>query len=591
MDNPIDFVGNDKNDKDKMSKQECQQAIEEYFAEYGQDAPYVDYRENKVFARDAGENFFVIRKINGRAVAPTQNVALGSMSDDGRVMTINFYNADENMGDNAEKFQKNLDKMESRNERKNTVWHEGRHKIDTDRAGDKMYHTSAEEYLELCHDQEKSAYRESGFRELLEYKKTRNPDCITQDYKFLLKADNIDFGSDKLSEEEIKLVVNGVDEMYAKQKQGVYEKNYLQSMRYDWQIRKGDYDPSAYAELKEIYNSYSIHGQKIDVSQYTKATSVDDMMRFAINRYENMPFTEQEREKFGKFPAVVVSDDDVSRETQSVLHSKNMNWAKFAESDHNYKEFTDNGDWMAYVSANMGGEVPFSFEHINNAYLDNQKHVKVHNEAVKRRKSDLKGFIANSRGYQVEYDRLPAEKKSGTKSENIQLMRTMATKGITSEFVCAYLNGNTEQLAKIDLELPKRIEQQCKSLDCKTKSMSYDDYEALRQYVDGNLDKYMPDFEREAEIYYEQKSQSSSETSYSNEASNSLKDGHSRIVEMRAKIAAGHGNAFNKELSDSRVDYLKQLRFERARPLTYNHKQPLTAETLRKQMENAKVYG
>jgi hypothetical protein len=124
MDNPIDFVGGDKNDKDKMSKQECQQAIEEYFAEYGQDAPYVDYRENKVFARDAGENFFVIRKINGRAVAPTQNLALGSMSDDGRVMTINFYNADENMGDNAEKFQKNLDRMESRNERKNTVWHE-----------------------------------------------------------------------------------------------------------------------------------------------------------------------------------------------------------------------------------------------------------------------------------------------------------------------------------------------------------------------------------------------------------------------------------------------------------------------------------
>lgn len=589
MDNPIDFVGNDKNGTDKMSKQECQQAIKEYFAEYGQDAPYVDYRENKVFARDAGANFFVIRKINGRAVAPTQSVVLGSMSDDGRVMTINFYHADENMGDNAEKFQQNLDKMESRNERKNTVWHEGRHKIDTDRAGDKMYHTSAEEYLELCHDREKSAYREAGFRELLEYKKTKNPDCITQDYKFLLKADDIDFGSDKLSEEEIKQVVSGVDKMYAEQKQGTYEKNYLQSMRYDWQIKKGDYNPSAYAEMKEIYNSYSIHGQKIDVSQYTKATSVDDMMRFAVNHYENMPFTEQEREKFGKFPEIVVSYDDIKRETQYVLGNHDMNWVKFVEADNNYKEFADNGDWMNYMNANIGGNS--SFEKLSNEYSDRQKYIKVHNEAVKRRKSDLKGFIANSRGYQAEYDRLPAEKKSGTKSENIQLMRIMATKGITSEFVCAYLNGNTEQLAEIDPELPKRIEQQCKSLDCKTKSMSYDDYEALRQYVDDNLDKFLPDFEREAEIYCEQKSQSSFETSYSNEVSNSLKDGHSRIVEMRAKIVAGHGSANNREFGDNREGYLDHLRFERARAPKYGNKQPLTAEMLRRRLEDAKVYS
>jgi len=60
--------------------------------------------------------------------------------------------------------------------------------------------------------------------------------------------------------------------------------------------------------------------------------------------------------------------------------------------------------------------------------------------------------------------------------------------------------------------------------------------------------------------------------------------GHDRVVAMRQKLTTGHDSYLKKQ---NPLESIYNLRFERARPISYGNKHPITAEMLQQQLKLA----
>lgn len=72
-------------------------------------------------------------------------------------------------------------------------------------------------------------------------------------------------------------------------------------------------------------------------------------------------------------------------------------------------------------------------------------------------------------------------------------------------------------------------------------------------------------------------------------AAESLKSGHNKVIAMRDKLRQGHIEQNDNTRVDSRSAAAERLRFEQAAQW-HGNRQPITAEAMRKLMENRRVY-
>lgn len=588
-----DVRKNDSHGKNgnEMTTEDYQKKVDAYFAEYGIDPAQVIVEQKTVLARSLEKDIWRIRKINGRPAPAATALPLGEATPDGLII-MKQYVPDEAMGEEAVVFKKYLDDLNSTAKVNNVIWHEGRHVVDLTKVGDRLYDVTPSQFLELKHDQEKSAYRESAFRELLEYKRTGDPKYVTADNNFLLESDMIDFNSDKLSEQEIRLVAEGIDRMYAETKQGIYEKKYCDSLWLDWSVKrkvkdKTDFDDSAYKEIKNIYNTYEINGQKIDVSAYTQATPVNALMYHMVTtKKDQIQFTDAELKQYGKVPEAEICQDDIGTTPVTsigVPHTE-IPIVILADMEHSYNKYEE-----AVFSAYMFQAFQYEYkaEGCLTNFLEEQKRQRKHNADAEMRQTDLPGFLALNKAYQTAFARKGI---IGDREESLREMRNCETWNLTLELLNAYGNGQQDQLRKIMPDLPEIIARECPSLVKENgqinKNMPLSEVRKLQQQVDICLDKIAPSFEKEAEAFYDQnyagqyqqsqekmvenivepatverteiENGSSRETKTEEKAkvhmpealaqptdsvqkvAEDMKRGHDRIAAMRAKVAAGH---------------------------------------------------
>lgn len=601
-----DIFRKDKQDTngDELSQKQYQKMVDAYFAEYGIHSPQVVVKENTVLARKYGDDGFRIKKMNGRAVSSNIALSLGEATPDGLIQ-INKYRADtENMGGEAAEFEQLLAEKSSPEKMKNVIWHEGRHIIDFAKNEDKLYDVGAAQFLELKHDQEKSAFRESAFRELLEYKNSKNPKCITEDNLFLQESNKIDFTSANLSEDEIKLVVEGIDKMYAETKQGVYEKKYKDALWLDWSIKrqvlgKTGNDEQAYAQIKKTYNNHMIKGQHIDVSPYVSTTSVNDLMSYMINTNDKIPFTEEERQKYGAVPEAKITAEDIGKTEQNVIAHKGSDTLILADMEHNYKKFeepTFEGQISSAFHHSLIIDMGVVVENSTKSFLERQKEIRTHNADVEMRKNDLPGFLATNKAYQTMFSK--QENKGENREENLQQLRNFETGNITLELLVAYGNGQQEQLCKINPDLPATIAKVCPSLikqdDTISPNIKLSEFRQMQQYVDKNLEKIAPDFTHAAESFYDREygSKLNSSENTAQKISDNMQKGHSRITEMRAKVAKGHDEErmtmyqefANRDSSASET--LRELRSSKVLAIGAARPTAISAEILAKKLQS-----
>lgn len=564
-----------------MTEAELRTMLAAYFAEYGQPAPRLIIRDNLLEARETQDGFMPFRR-NGRSWR-SAGLELGAASLDG-VITVNRFTADaEKMGERAARYQAELDKLGRRAELKNAIFHESRHILTHNQIGNDLYKCTASQYVELMHENEKSSFREAAFRELAEYKRTRDADIISEENKFLLKMEGVDFSSAVLTEKEIAAVTKGIDQLYDESKLGAYESSAGKMLILDWKQKRAElgiegFDEKAYLKAKDVYRIHSLDGRQFNVSAYQKENKSEELMTYIANCRPDIELTEDEKIKFGNLPRPEIDYSRSGFVSQTILTVGEM--GKLLDKDHSYSKY-DLPGYISEVELALNYKCPVSSA--VKSYQEKYQKAALHNYEVDMRNAGLKKFLQNDKSYQTDFQQ---RKEKPSAEEAYVLMRRLKIRNTAAELLNARANGREDLLRDVDLDMKSLIDRVCPSLFGDkgevAPAFKIEEFNNLQKEIEKRFDGMFPAFDKEMKDFY-QKNYGASDNVQ--ELSNRMQNGHNRLAEMRARVTKGHSEErmamYQQFRQNDKAEMIRRLRSSPATSQQVVRPSAVRAEVLR----------
>lgn len=567
-----------------MTEAELRTMLEAYFAEYGQPAPRLIVRDNLLEAQETQDGFMPFRR-NGRPWRGS-GLELGSASLLDGVITVNRFTADvEKMGEKAARYQAELDRFGRRAQLKNIIFHESRHILTHNKIGNDLYRCTASQYVELMHENEKSSFREAAFRELVEYKRTRDAEVISEENKFLLNMEGVDFSTAVLTEKEIAAVTKGIDQLYNESKLGGYESNVVNMLILDWKQKRAElgiaaFDEKAYLKTKDVYRTHTLEGRQFNVSAYQKENRSEELMTYIANYRPEIELSEGEKIKFSNLPPQEIDYSRSGFVSQTILTVPGAEVGKLLDKDSSYKKY-DFPSYLNEINMAIGYHVPIVSA--IRSYQEKYQEIALHNYEVDMRNAGLKKFLQNDKSYQTDFQQ---RKEKLSAEEAYDLMRRLKIRNTTAELLNARANGRDDLLRDVDPDMKSLIDRVCPSLfndkGEATSVFKIEEFNNMQKEIEKRFDAMFPTFDKEMKDFY-QKNYGVSDNVQ--ELSSRMQNGHNRLEEMRNRLAKGHTEErmamYRQFRQTDQAEKIRSLRCSRATSQQVVRPSAVRAEVLR----------
>jgi len=370
--------------------------------------------------------------------------------------------------------------------------------------GKEVYKLSVPHFLEICHDVEKSVYREAAFYKLLQFKVEKDTHIFAEDvYGFLEEAaslEELETETFTISPSEAALVTMGIDDWYNQYKIGDNENFLTKVLEKEWLAYPRDSQDLAdesYIRLLAVSTSHVIGGQPLSVAEYVTDSTSEAMLAYlAITGGEKYGFTPQDIMYYSPAPGSKISKEDCGFNVFSPEFEKDGVW--LAEAEENYVRFpipSYSRDILSDVNNGVGYALAAAY------YEQQVRRVSIHNMEVEMRENNLASYIDMERGWQSKI-----LQQSGINWEDdaiYGLMRCYKTEIVTAEVLAAYWQDRVLQLNKISPSLVSIIQKVCPSLQKESVSLrvKLSEYQLLEKIVATHIDGFSPSFAQQAKDF------------------------------------------------------------------------------------------
>lgn len=395
--------------------------------------------------------------------------------------------------------------------------------------GEDVYNLSIPHFLEICHDVEKSIYREMAFYKLLQFKKGADAEIFAGEvYDFLQEAaagHDLETDVPTISPSEAALVTMGIDDWYEQYKIGAMEKHLTAILEQEWSAlhrELPDIEPDLYVRLRAVSGSHVIGNQPITVVEYASNSASEEMLSYLVlTQGGKYHFTAEESIYYSQIPSTEISREDCGLTFQSLeFGSDEVIFPDAADSYVYFPAPVYDKDIALDVREGYGYRAASAY------YVRQARRILIHNNEVSMRENNLASYIDNERSYQTRF--LQLEDFSGDEDAAFHLMRCYKSENIAAEILAAYLRGNTLQLTKISPSLLAVIQKFCPSFNKNglPLRLKLGEYNAFENIIATHLPGFAPSFEAQMKEFYRRRQKKAQADAAINGSitANSLKD-------------------------------------------------------------------